>query len=281
MRAGSGAMDTRVNRLALPDMLKQRIITAVIALAILLLALFVLPEPATRLIIAFLMLMAAWEWSGFLRLSGWVPRLAYVSLIALTGALLWFAGDAGTISVAMQVAIAWWLAAFVWILLYPTPIPAPLAWVAGALVIIPAWMALDWLYSTHAMLLLFVLGLVWAADIGAYFAGKRFGRVKLAPSVSPGKSWEGVVGGMLAVVILACAVGWLASLDLEALLPLSLAVATISIVGDLTVSMFKRNAGLKDSGKLFPGHGGVLDRIDSVSAAAPIFVFGAGWAGLR
>ena len=120
-------------------------------------------------------------------------------------------------------------------------------------------------------------GLDWAADTGAFVAGKLFGRVKLAPQISPGKTWEGVIGGLLTVAVLAVAGAYLFDARVSVLVPFCLAVACASIVGDLTVSMFKRNAGLKDSGNLFPGHGGVLDRVDSVTAAVPLFVFALTW----
>lgn len=262
-------------------MLKQRVITAIVALAVLLLALFVLPSAVTRLLIAALFVVAAWEWAGFLSPQGKVARLSYVFVVGIVGAALWFLGDANTFGRVMQVAVIWWILALIWLFFYPTVMPQPLAWLVGGLVIVPAWMALDNLYVEQPLILLFVLSVVWAADIGAFFAGKRFGRVKLAPKVSPGKSWEGVIGGMLAVSILAFVVSRAAGFDLGVVLPLCLAVAVISIVGDLTVSVFKRNAGVKDSGSLFPGHGGVLDRIDSVTAAAPIFVVGWSWIGLR
>jgi phosphatidate cytidylyltransferase len=122
--------------------------------------------------------------------------------------------------------------------------------------------------------LIAVLFIVWFADGGAYFAGKAFGRVKLAPAISPGKTWEGVVGGLALVALLAVGIGLWQGLDIVVLLPFFLAVAAISIIGDLTVSMFKRTAGVKDSGSLFPGHGGVLDRVDSVAAASPLFALG-------
>jgi phosphatidate cytidylyltransferase len=121
---------------------------------------------------------------------------------------------------------------------------------------------------------------VWLADGGAYFAGTLFGRVKLAPSISPGKTWEGVIGGMVLVALLAVMVAVVRDIDIVVLAPFCLAVAAVSIVGDLTVSMFKRTNGLKDSGALFPGHGGVLDRIDSIAAAAPLFALGVARLGL-
>jgi len=261
-------------------MLRQRIITAVTALLLLLAVLFYLPQPLTRGVISALMLAAAWEWAGLLALQGPLQRLTYVALVALVAGALWtvFGGD--VVYTMVKVSVVWWSVAFIWILVYPTPIPRPIGWVAGLLVIIPAWAAIDLLFGMQAEILLFVLALVWAADIGAYFAGKQFGRVKLAPQVSPGKSWEGVIGGMAAVTLLASAVGTVREIDLAIFLPLCMAVAVVSVIGDLTVSMFKRSAGVKDSGRLFPGHGGVLDRIDSIMAAAPLFVFGAVWAGL-
>jgi len=121
--------------------------------------------------------------------------------------------------------------------------------------------------------------IVWVADSGAFAAGKALGRVKLAPAISPGKTWEGVIGGLVAVVLLTLLRSHWVETDLMVFVPFCLAIASISVVGDLTVSMFKRNAGLKDSGKVFPGHGGVLDRIDSVASAAPLFALGVAWVG--
>jgi phosphatidate cytidylyltransferase len=121
---------------------------------------------------------------------------------------------------------------------------------------------------------LFTLLLVWGADIGAYFAGHRFGHTRLAPAVSPGKTWEGVIGGFaLSAIVAVAGSAWFA-LPLYAFVPLCLAAVGFSIVGDLTESLLKRFAGVKDSGTLFPGHGGVMDRIDSVTGAAPVLFFG-------
>ncbi|HZW59148.1 MAG TPA: phosphatidate cytidylyltransferase [Woeseiaceae bacterium] len=263
-------------------MLRQRIISACIAVPLLFAVLFVLPPGAARAVIAAVMLTAAWEWSGLLLAGGRAARLAYVVLFgALQAAVLSLPDGPLTLQLVMSLALAWWGLALLWVTLYPTPVPLLLRWVAGMLVMIPAWLALDFLYRLEPALLLFMLVIVWAADIGAYFAGKRWGRVKLAPGISPGKTWEGVLGGMLLVLALAAVRGLVAGNNLGVLLPFCLAVALLSIVGDLTVSIFKRNAGLKDSGKLFPGHGGLLDRIDSVTAAAPLFALGVSWAGLR
>jgi phosphatidate cytidylyltransferase len=260
-------------------MLRQRVITGLTALAILLVVLFLLPAVAVKLVIAALMLAAAWEWSGFLKLKSSSARLCYVGLIAVLLAAVAVLADERAVELVFEVALAWWLVALIWVFLFPTPIPGIAGWICGALVLIPTYAAIISLYSLRPALLLFVLAIVWAADIGGYFAGKRFGRVKLAPKISPGKTWEGVLGGLAlaTVLVLACA-RWL-NTDIAVLLPFCLAVASISIVGDLTVSMFKRDAGVKDSGRFFPGHGGVLDRIDSVTAAAPLFALGVGLVG--
>ena len=261
-------------------MLRQRILTALIAIAVLLIVLFVLPPVVAELVIAILVLAGAWEWSGFLGVVGTATRALYVALTAmlemLVGLQLFGYSD-----VIFQIALVWWLCTLVWTFFFPTPIPVVIRWIGGMLVLVPLFLALLILYQTGPAVMLFALLIVWAADVGAFFTGKLFGRVKLAPSISPGKTWEGVIGGLLLVTLLT--IGWSQWLEtpLVVLLPFCLAIACASVIGDLTVSMFKRNAGLKDSGALFPGHGGVLDRIDSVAAAAPLFALGLAWAGLR
>ena len=263
-------------------MLKIRVLTAIVALAVLAVVLFVVPAIAARIVISLLMLGAAWEWSGFIFSKEDRRRFVYVLFIAALMAVIFFElPDAVLVDLVLKVALGWWLAALAWIFFFPTPIANPVAWICGALVIVPAWLALDLLYLKKPELLLFALLIVWIADIGAYFAGKGFGKVKLAPQISPGKTWEGVLGGLSAVMILAAMGSKAFEIDIAVLLPFCLAVAMVSIVGDLTVSMFKRSAGVKDSGRLFPGHGGVLDRVDSVAAAAPLFVVALSWTGLQ
>lgn len=261
-------------------MLKQRLITAVVALGVLLLMLFAAPRIAAEVAIALVILAAAWEWSGFLGTESPATRVFYVIFVA---ALMVVVGMnwPDNVRLTLQVAVAWWMIALGWIFFFPTPIPMLLRWICGALVLVPLYAALVLLVQASPSLLLFALLIVWAADIGAYFAGKRFGRVKLVPGISPGKTWEGVIGGLLLVVVLCVGRSFWFETNLAVLVPFCLSVAVISIVGDLTVSMFKRTAGLKDSGRFFPGHGGVLDRIDSVAAAAPLFALGLGWTGLN
>ena len=263
-------------------MLLQRILTAIVAAALILLVLFAFPAPAAKAVIAAIILAAAWEWAKFVSLYRPAARLTYVATIAaLLAAVTWLVPSPDSAAVILKVGLVWWLAALIWVFFYPTPISRPVGWVCGALVLVPAYIALVSLYSLGPAVLLFALVIIWAADIGAYFAGKSFGRIKLAPRISPGKTWEGVIGGLVAVVLVLVAVRlyWI-DIDVAVILPFCMAVATLSVVGDLTVSMFKRSAGLKDSGRVFPGHGGVLDRIDSVTAAAPLFALGIGWAGL-
>ena len=275
-------MDIPVTRSELREMLKKRVLTAVVALAVLAVVLFVVPAIAARIVISLLMLGAAWEWSGFIFSKEDRRRFVYVLFIAALMAVIFFElPDAVLVDLVLKVALGWWLAALAWIFFFPTPIANPVAWICGALVIVPAWLALDLLYLKKQELLLFALLIVWIADIGAYFVGKGFGKVKLAPQISPGKTWEGVLGGLSAVMILAAMGSKAFEIDIAVLLPFCLAVAMVSIVGDLTVSMFKRSAGVKDSGRLFPGHGGVLDRVDSVAAAAPLFVVALSWTGLQ
>lgn len=258
--------------------MKQRIITAVIALLALMLVLFYVPDEVALIVIVAVMLAGAWEWSAFLGTQANGMRAVYVVIIgALMAAVSYLDVDEALI---FQVSLVSWVAALVWTFFFPTPVPAALRWLAGVLVLVPLYLALVVLYNTAPGLLLFALLIVWVADTGAYFAGRFLGRVKLAPDISPGKTWEGVIGGLVAVVLLVLLRSIWAETDLVVLIPFCLAVACISVVGDLTVSMFKRTAGVKDSGSLFPGHGGVLDRIDSVAAAAPLFALGISWVGL-
>lgn len=260
-------------------MLAARVKTAVIALVILGVVLFVVPAMLAKCAIALVILLGAWEWSAFLETQNDSIRYVFVAMIAALMASMIFVIPEQEM-LLLQVACAWWFVAFVWILFFPTPIPKAVRWISGVLVLLPVFIAMVSLYDRSSYFLLLALLIVWAADIGGYFCGKMLGRVKLAPSISPGKTWEGVVGGL--AVVSALAVAW-ANFDdrpIAVVLPFFLALGAVSVVGDLTVSMFKRTAGVKDSGKLFPGHGGVLDRIDSLAAAAPMFALGLIWLGL-
>jgi len=256
--------------------LTQRIITAFVLIVVLLLVFFTLPAAAALGVLGIFVIIAAWEWSGFLSLDSIGLRAAYVALlVGLIVAVPWAIPEHLPLLPLLSIGLAWWCCAFVWVMRYPTPIRRDVGALCGLLVILPAWaglVALFGLADRGAAYVLFVLAIVWAADIGAYFVGRRIGRHKLAPSVSPGKTWEGLVGGLVAAAAAAGGGAVWFGLNPVVFVAVGVAVAAISVVGDLTVSMFKRNAGLKDSGNLFPGHGGVLDRVDSVTAAVPLFV---------
>ncbi len=218
-------------------MLKQRIITALILLPIALCGFFLLSGSGFALFIGLVVTLGAWEWA---RLAGFDAQPARVGYAALSSA-------------ASKLVI-------------------------GFLILLPAWQGLIEI-KQHASgkgnwLIMAVMILVWGADIGAYFSGKAFGKRKLAPSVSPGKSWEGVYGGLslsLAITaVFGLVSGWGFGQILASLMGAAI-IVFVSVVGDLTESMFKRQSGIKDSSNLLPGHGGVLDRIDSLTAAIPMF----------
>ncbi len=262
-------------------MLEQRIRTALVLGVVLIVVLFALPVWATLLLITLAILAGAWEWSAFIGVDGRVARgtrTGFVTLVAMGFAALTLPRPPLVAEyVVLAVAIGWWVVAFAWVVLAPGAAPRPSGALAGLLTLVPAWyslihMRLD--FAAGAQWVLFLLILVTATDSGAYFTGRRFGRVKLAPRVSPGKTWEGVIGGLTAGCLAAWAgAGWF-DLPVLPFLLLGVAVIVFSIVGDLTESLLKRRAGVKDSGTLFPGHGGMLDRIDSLTAAAPVLLAG-------
>lgn len=274
-------------------MLKQRIITALVLLAILLPALFY-PSPVPfAAVVLVLMAGGAWEWG---RLNGCGPLASVVVgavCIALCAAS-WLLGLADQpLGPLWLAAGGFWVLGGAWLLHAGVPgwprIPGPVRLVAGVLALWLAWLAVVQARTVGINFLLSVMTLVWMADIAAYFAGRtlglRFTRSKLAPSISPGKSWEGVWGGVAGVLVLA--VCWVvADARLQApvaslytqlatqgwwLLVLgALFMAAMSVVGDLIESLIKRSAGVKDSSNLLPGHGGVLDRVDALLPTLPL-----------
>lgn len=256
-------------------MLRQRILTALILAPLVLLVIFGLPHPLTMAVLALLVAGAAWEWSAFPGFTRHSARIAYVALISgCVAAAWWFGAERAELDLLLYGALAWWIAALLWIALAPARVNRGTAALAGVLVLVPVWLALVRLHAHGPQLMLFLLLLVVAADVGAYFAGRRFGRSKLAPRVSPGKTWEGVLGGCVAATLMSgVGVAWF-QVSAAPFVALCVIVVCASIVGDLTESLFKRHAGLKDSGTLLPGHGGLLDRVDSVTAAAPVFLLG-------
>lgn len=274
-------------------MLKYRLITALILIPLVIAALFMLPPKGFALVTLGVCMLAAWEWGQFAGLGSSAQRL---SLAFMCGALLalmtlslpnyHYSVHLLPIRVSLWVSLAWWCAALLLVLSYPGSAgfwrnSKALRLLFGVLTIVPFFWGMVALRQHHydsdpffgAWWLLYVMLLVWGADSGAYMFGKLFGKHKLAPKVSPGKTWEGFVGGLATSAIISLLFSIYAPLGVApfTLLICSVIAALASVLGDLTESMFKREAGIKDSSHLIPGHGGVLDRIDSLTAAIPVF----------
>jgi len=278
-------------------MLKQRLITAAILVPLVVWGILRLPTPYLALVLALFIVQGAWEWTGFMQLKVIWQRIFYVAVVILGLACIWFFQQDSFLAGATTgwltlpiLSLFWWLLAMVWVLSYPRTVrrwssPAVLALI-GLLVLLPTWLAVVGLHASSEqgpLLVMYLLSLIWVADSGAYFGGRAWGKRKLAPAVSPGKTREGVGSAVALSAVYAIAAALV--LDLPGNLwpvfvVLSLVTVIFSVLGDLTESMFKRHAGIKDSGTLLPGHGGVLDRIDSVTAAAPVFVVGLWLTGL-
>lgn len=259
------------------ESLRKRVLTAVVGAVALLVILLFLPVWATVVVLTLMLLAGAWEWSAFLRLSTAGRRLTYVALVALLLPLAWrVSSDPDGRDLILVAALLWWLTAFMWVVFAPRLVTPWAAGVAGVLALVPSWLALMWLRLAppQGQWVVFTLVLVWVADIGAFFVGRRFGRIRLAPIVSPGKTWEGVLGGVALSALVAVGGSLWFHVPLEVFLPLCLATVAFSVIGDLTESLLKRFAGMKDSGTVFPGHGGVMDRIDSLTGAAPVLLLG-------
>jgi phosphatidate cytidylyltransferase len=261
--------------------LRTRILTAATLAGLLLSGLFLMPPAWVLPAFGAVFIIGAWEWSGFGSLRGSAARLGYAVGSALLLVFAWrWTADPAHLVVLLGVACAWWMIAFLWLSLIPTRHHPAIALVCGVAVLVPAFIALARLQTTTQgfargpQLVLWLVLLVIASDIGAYFAGRSLGRLKLAPRVSPGKTWEGALGGLCMVALVAWGGAAYFGLPPGAVVAFGFAVGIFSIIGDLTESMFKRAAGLKDSGVLLPGHGGLLDRLDSVTAAAPLYALG-------
>ena len=266
-------------------MLKQRILTALVLVPLVVWGIFALPTVAIAAFFGLVVVLGSWEWTRLMGLSAAGVRLGYALLVfvCLSAGWVWRTQTA-IADVVYGVALLWWLVAFVFVVRYPAGTAAwtakPRQTVVGLLILVPTWWALVAMHGSATLgpaYVLYLLVLIWGADTGAYFGGRRWGRRKLAPAVSPGKTWEGVASAMVTVCMVALAGVY--ALDIEAsmrlaFVGLSLVTVAFSILGDLAESMYKRHAGVKDSGTLLPGHGGVLDRIDSVTAAAPVFMLG-------
>jgi phosphatidate cytidylyltransferase len=243
--------------------------------------LFLLPPVWAVLGFGLVFIIGAWEWAGFGALRKPLARALYTLSIALALAVSWrWTDQSSHLIILLSAACAWWVIAFLWLMLAPAWNQPVLTLVCGLAVLAPAFVALARLQISAAgfargpLIVLWLILMVCAADIGAYFAGRAFGQRKLAPRVSPGKTREGAVGGLAMVAVVAGGGALYFGLPPLIVVVFGCVVGIFSVIGDLTESMFKRAAALKDSGTLLPGHGGLLDRIDSVTAAAPLYALG-------
>lgn len=268
----------------------RRVATAAVLIPLVVGSIFALPTGYLALVFAVVILGAAWEWSG---LMGWTsPARRWMYTLAFIP-VLYAAYDAASVSgggfSVLAIGLLWWFGAAVWVLRFQKGQgiaawrAAPVRAVTGLLILVPAWVALIVLHGAGEAgpsQVLFLLALIWVADTSAYLVGRRWGSRRLASRVSPGKTWEGVAAGLVAAAVLAALLGrhlGIAEQHRPLFMLLCIAMVPISILGDLAESLFKRQAGVKDSGSVLPGHGGVLDRIDSLTSAAPFFVLGLAW----
>jgi phosphatidate cytidylyltransferase len=272
-------------------MTRTRIGAALVMAPLAIAAILLLPTPWMMVAAAVVFLAGLWEWFDLSGIEDTLARsVLLVANLALMVAIVWGSRsrDGGTLvlyQIASIVGIIWWLLALAWLGRFQfgsnqESWARPLKLAAGTLAVVPAWCALTWLHAEEPnghRWLLAALATVWAADTGAYFAGRYLGRHKLAPRVSPNKTVEGLLGGVVAGTLVALAFATFAGATTGQLPKVALVAAVavlLSIVGDLYESLLKRHAGRKDSGTLIPGHGGVLDRVDAVLAALPVFALG-------
>lgn len=281
-------------------MTKTRLLAALIMAPVAILLVLFVSTPVLAALTAVLFLAALWEWLKLADVDDTLARTILLACnLALMVALVWGSrsaqgGSFALLQLVIVIGVAWWLLAMLWLRHYHFASDhdshaRAFKLVAGSLAVVPAWCALGVIHASepngHQWLLL-ALFLVWAADTGAYFAGRKFGGKvfsrKLAPRISPNKTIEGLLGGMSLALAVAFAGALLIGAGVEqlpAIGAVALATVLFSVVGDLFESMLKRHVGVKDSGNLIPGHGGVLDRLDGVLAALPVFALGKAWLG--
>lgn len=264
--------------------LRQRAMTAALLIPLSVAIVAWLPTPLFALSFAIFVLLGGWEWANLAGIAAPRGRVGYQVLLAGGMLVLWLIpGEGWHVWPLVTIALWWWWQALTIPRIRHVAAVTGVAWQhlgAGILALLGSWLALVHLHGLEPygpMLVLFLLVLIWIADSAAFFSGRRWGKAKLAPALSPGKTWAGaygaLVGAMLWGLVLAWGLGLTWDLTLFALMICGLTVA-MSIVGDLYESLLKRGRGLKDSGRLLPGHGGMLDRIDSLTSAAPVFALG-------
>lgn len=278
-------------------MLRQRVITALVMAGLFVSAVALLPLPALALLLGLVVCAGGWEWSRLAGFEHAAARAAFVAvLLAILVCLYIVCGlydqpEREQVQPFLGLACLWWSFALLWIRGYPGSAGiwrnSAMRSLMGLLALAPAWLSAVYLLTLPrgGILLAVLVIIVASTDIGAYFSGKALGKHKLAPNVSPAKTWEGFWGGIAAAAALAVVINALlpvqvAHIGMASVAAVTITTALASVVGDLTVSMVKRESGVKDSGTLLPGHGGLLDRLDSLAGAAPVFALGlllAGW----
>lgn len=271
-------------------MLKQRIITAAILICLALPAVFATSWDIFLWIIDGIILLAAWEWANLSGYSKKLERLVYIAAIAVAIIAMHIYYPRLPIRQILVVSLCSWLLALYWVVRFPKDQSWSGRWqrgIIGLFVLLPCWLSFAVMKASISSnsLILFLFLMVWGADSGAFFAGKYFGKTALAASVSPKKTREGLYGGLISCMLVA--IGYaliipeqLSGVQISVLVLLSVLVGLISVLGDLFESMLKRYRGIKDSSQLLPGHGGILDRIDSLTAASPLFILGMQYLGL-
>lgn len=259
-------------------MLKTRVLTALALLAIFLCLLFVLPRWPALAAFALVAALAAWEWAGLIG-AGSAARIGFAAAVVVSALALSLESEATFPALWAAAAVFWLTIAPFWLWRrWPLAGHALVAYAVGWLVIVPTWAAMIGLRDRSPWLLFAAMALVWVADIGAYFTGRTIGRTKLIPAVSPGKTWEGVGGAIVATLVYGLLAALVAGLPVLGHLTWGwflLLLTALSIVGDLFESLIKRQAGAKDSSGLLPGHGGILDRIDSQTSTLPLVALAA------
>ncbi|MAD43767.1 MAG: phosphatidate cytidylyltransferase [Oceanospirillaceae bacterium] len=270
-------------------MFKERVLTALVLAPIMIGGIFFLEDKPFAIFIAAIATIGAWEWANIAGYQRNWSRIGYAFavFVCLYISARFLRVKPEYLIYYLAVGTLWWVVAFALVKRYPGGTDVwtarPVRALLGLCVLVPMWVGFMHLKQQphSSLLIVYVMLIVWGADTGAYFAGKAWGKSKLAPHVSPGKSWAGFWGGLATTVVIALIYGycidrWVQSMDGHGVLRLLLITVitmVISVLGDLVESMMKRHRGIKDSSSLLPGHGGVLDRIDSMAAAVPVFAF--------
>lgn len=271
-------------------MLETRVITALVIIPLLVSAVLLLSVKSLAFIFGVVIIIGAWEWSRLSGFTSMISRLAYIALtiFIMLQSYNWIE-QPKLLSYMLYAVFIWWLFAFLWLTitspdkLLANVLNVYIRGLIGLILLVPAWLSLLALHTqgnNGPYLLLAFFILIWVADSGAYYSGKIFGCRKLAPVISPGKTIEGVYGALFAAFLASIIIALFLDYNFLQIIifsSITLFCIIFSIIGDLFESVAKRNAGIKDSGTFFPGHGGVMDRIDSLTSAAPLFLLSLGW----